>query len=147
MSSYVWWVGEQLAKSTSTWVAANPAEASLIAAALANPATRGFTLDVLRVVARETGRSWLNISRGVISSAASRSTMAARLGAWLSRARLLVVNNPITAVGTSLVVVGTVYANASAATEHGFAAPASSGIGMPPSTTVGGFDDFWGFGS
>ena len=87
MSSYLWWIGTQVAGKTSSWVAANPAEASLIAAALANPATRKFTLDVLKIVVRENIRSWANITRGIGQSLVNRSTVVARGAQYAVSAR------------------------------------------------------------
>jgi hypothetical protein len=111
LSTYLWWAGNQVAGRAFGWVAANPAEASLITAALANPATRKFTMDVLKIVVKENIRSWANISRGIGSSLINRSTWAARANAAvrtaLSSARTFIAANPVTILAT-LAVAGTV---------------------------------------
>lgn len=98
MGSYVWWAINQAAQRTSSWVATHQAEASLIAVGLANPATRGFVMDVVRIVGKETVRSWWNISRGIGSSAATRSSKVSAVASYAARAGRLLARNPIATV-------------------------------------------------
>ena len=92
----------------------NPAEATLITAALANPATRGITLDVLRIVAKEGVRSWVNITRGIGSSIVNRSVWASNTVNFIrtaaQRAGAMIAANPIGAAIT-VAVAGTVAQN------------------------------------
>ena len=73
MSSYIWWAANQIAGKSITWVGTHPAEATFITAALANKATRGIALDVLKIVIKENVRSWTNITKGVGQSLVNRS--------------------------------------------------------------------------
>lgn len=136
MGSYVWWAINQAAQRASSWVATHQAEASLIAVGLANPATRGFVMDVVRIVGKETVRSWWNITRGIGSSAATRSTKVSTLASYASRTGRLLAQNPGTVTAVGLVTLGVAYAETSEDV-GGFASPASSGIGLSPTQTAG----------
>ena len=82
MSSLVWWMAQQVTRQAFATAAANPAETSLAFVLLANPNTRGFTVDVLKSVfwrgAQMSGRIALDVGK----SAVARSTVAARLSRW-----------------------------------------------------------------
>lgn len=111
MSSYLVWLVNQVGGATIGWVAQHPAESTLITAALANPATRKITLDVIKIVTVESIKSWYNISRGVGSSLVTRSTFIARIvtaartvGAAAGR---VVMANPI-ATGVTLALTGAI---------------------------------------
>ena len=103
MNSYIVWGAKQTAGFVSPWIAKHPAEASLIAAGLANAKTRGFVADVLGVVIKETMRGNWNIARGIGQSLVNRSTTAnytvnamKSLGSGVKR---LMLRQPVATVG------------------------------------------------
>ena len=98
MSSYVWWVAQQIARQTSTWVASHPAEASLIGVGIANPATRGFTIDVLKSVAWRTTQMTGRLTLDIAKAATARSPVAARIGGYGRTAWNIATKNPILTV-------------------------------------------------
>lgn len=104
MNSYVVWGSKQIAGHISPWIAKHPAEASLIAAGLANQKTRGFVADVLKITIKETLRGNWNIARGIGQSLVNRSTTAnytvnamRTLGSGVKQ---LMLRNPVATVGT-----------------------------------------------
>ena len=105
MSSYIVWAANQAAAQISTWVAKNPAESSLIAAALANEKTRKFTLEVLYLIGREGIRSNVNIIRGIGAALTRNSVVANRTAAFartvLQYAKNLAKRNPAATYATS----------------------------------------------
>ena len=104
-TSYIVWAANQVGQRTSEWFAKNPAEASLLAAALANPATRGFVSDVLKVVAKESIKSNINIARGIGTSLVNRSTIANRTASTLrtlgAGIRNLILRHPVATVAVA----------------------------------------------
>lgn len=114
MTSYIVWAANQVLGGVGGWVGKNPAEATLITAALANPATRGITIDVLRIVAQEGLRSWVNITRGIGNSLVNRSVWASNTVNFLrtaaQRAGATIVANPV-AAGITLALVGSIAQN------------------------------------
>jgi hypothetical protein len=140
LSTYLWWAGNQVASKTFGWVAANPAEASLITAALANPATRKFTMDIIKLVVKENIRSWANITRGIGSSLMNRSTKISRgvtaVGKAAKWVRAAIVANPITAAVT--VATGAAAGYVATADQHGgVVGPLMGGSGFGPGGGAG----------
>lgn len=98
MSSYLWWAAQQVARQTSTWVATHPAESSLIGVGLANPATRGFTKDVLKSVAWRTTQMTGRITMDIGKSMAARSTVVRTSTNYLSRFGQFLARNPVATI-------------------------------------------------
>lgn len=146
MSGYLWWVAEQGAGTLFGWVSRNPEAASLIGVGLASPATRGFTLDLMKIVGKESIRSTLAISRGIGGSLVQRSPFAARAwgavrssGQWVARGgSYLVRSNPLF-IPVALATMGTIAQHRSV-TESGAGIRGSPGS-VPPSYHV---DSTWG---
>lgn len=146
MSGYLWWLAEQGAGTVFGWVGRNPEAASLIGVGLASPATRGFTMDLVKVVGKESIRSSINIMRGIGGSLIQRSSAAGKAwaglrasGRWLSRGgSYLVRSNPLF-IPAALAVAGTV-AQSRSVTEAGAGTRGSPGS-IAPSYHL---DDSWG---
>lgn len=100
MTSYIVWAANQVLGSVGGWVGKHPAEATLITAALANPATRGITIDVLRIVVTEAARSWVNITRAIGTSIVNRSVWASTTVNFVrnavQRISAPIIANPVT---------------------------------------------------
>ena len=107
MSSYVWWAAQQVARQGSTWVASHPAEASLVGVALGNPATRGFTVDILKSVTWRSVQYSGILARDIASAAARRSVIARNIGAGLRWTGRILMRNPITTIAAAYLTLGT----------------------------------------
>ena len=107
MSSYVWWAAQQVARQGSTWVASHPAEASLVGVALGNPATRGFTIDVLKSVTWRSLQFQGRVARDIASAAARRSAVARNIGSGLRWTGQILMRNPITTIAAAYLALGT----------------------------------------
>ena len=106
MSSYVWWAAQQVARQGSTWVASHPAEASLVGVALGNPATRGFTIDVLKSVTWRSMQFQGRVAKDIATAAAQRSAIARNIGAGLRWTGRILLRNPVTTIGTAYLALG-----------------------------------------
>lgn len=97
MSSLVWWGAQQIVRETFSFAAKNPAETSLAFVLIANPATRGWALDVMRAMTwrtmQMTGRLTLDIGRATVA----RSTTARAVWNILRGGGRVVTRHPILA--------------------------------------------------
>lgn len=95
MASLLWWGAQQITREIFSTAAKNPAETSLAFVLVANPATRGFALDVMKSMmwrsTQMTGRIALDVGR----AAAARSTTAARIGSYGRTAGQFIKRHPI----------------------------------------------------
>lgn len=115
MSSFVWWMAQQATRETVSWAAKNPAETSLGFLLLANPATRGFTLDILRSLGWRSLQFSGRVSMDVARAAATRSSTMATLGRWGSNVWAFVKRHP---VGTVVAIDAVAAATAIRLAQH-----------------------------
>lgn len=106
MNSYLWWAAQQVARSGSTWVASHPAEASLIGVGLGNPATRGFTWDIVKSVVWRSTQFTGRVTADVARAAAARSTVARNIGQGARWIGGWITRHPITTIGTVYLATG-----------------------------------------
>lgn len=106
MSSYVWWAAQQVARQGSTWVASHPAEASLVGVALGNPATRGFTIDVLKSVTWRSLQFQGRVAQDIARAAARRSAIARNIGSGLRWTGRVALRNPVTTIAAVYLALG-----------------------------------------
>ncbi len=147
MSGYLWWIAEQGAGTVFGWVGRNPEAASLIGVGLASPATRGFTMDLIKVVGKESIRSSIAVSRGIAGSLIQRSSAAARAwgvvrasGAWLARGGSYIIRTNPLLVPVAMAMAGT-RTQHNLRTEHGAGVRGTGSPGVAPSYHL---DDTWG---
>lgn len=127
-------MAEQVSGQLFGWVSRNPEAASLIGVGLASPGTRGFTVDVGKIVAKETIKSTVNITKGIGTSLVSRSNFLSNLVRGSSRAlaqagQYVTRTNPIL-IPAALAVAGSVTQHRMT-TEHGTGIRGSPGSVAP----------------
>jgi hypothetical protein len=100
VSSLIWWGAQQLAKQAFVKAAENPGWTSLGFVLVANPATRGFTLDIIKATlwrsAQFTGRLTLDVAR----AAAARSSTAAAIQSAGTNVLRFAGRHPVATVAT-----------------------------------------------
>lgn len=135
MSSLVWWTAQQLTRQFVSKAAENPGWTSLGFVLLANPATRGFTLDIIKATAwrslQFSGRLTLDVAR----AAAARSSTAAAIQRTSLNVARFAGRHPVATTAT-LYLAGATTAIALAqdedpATERAQVTATSHGIGNP----------------
>ena len=106
MSSLVWWVAQQLAKQAFVKAAENPGWTSLGFVLLANPATRGFTSDIIKATVWRSLQFSGRLTGDVARAAASRSTTAAAIGKGGRAVGRFIGRHPVGAVTASYLTLG-----------------------------------------
>jgi len=95
MTALIRWISIQGASRVSTWVASHPGESTLIAAGLANPATRGIVWDTLKSLGWRSAQFAGRVGADVGVSAVARSSKASWLWSQTQKLGRMAARHPV----------------------------------------------------
>lgn len=106
MTSLLWWSAQQLTRTFVSKAAENPGWTSLGFVLLANPATRGFTMDILRATLWRSAQFSGNLLIDVGKASVRRSSTAASIQAGVRNVARFAGRHPVATVAVAYLSLG-----------------------------------------